>query len=122
MVAKIFMIASAAIILALGLIHLAYTFYGRRFNPLDPSLEAAMRRVSDVLLATVSCELEDSSLTRRSSASVARLFASTPKKVETVVPTSNARIKRAASGRRLQNRHERSIVEIGRARIGSPLR
>ena len=49
MVAKIFMIASAAIILALGLIHLAYTFYGRRFNPLDPSLEAAMRRVSPVL-------------------------------------------------------------------------
>ena len=49
MVAKVFMIASAAIILALGLIHLAYTFRGPRFNPRDPSLKAAMRRVSPVL-------------------------------------------------------------------------
>ncbi len=49
MASPVFMIASAAIILALGLIHLVYTFHGPRFNPRDPSLKAAMRRVSPVL-------------------------------------------------------------------------
>lgn len=49
MAATVFMIASAAIILALGLIHLAYIFHGSPLNPRDPSLQAAMRRVSPVL-------------------------------------------------------------------------
>jgi hypothetical protein len=49
MIATILMVASAAIVLALGVIHLAYTFYGRQLTPRDPALQAAMRAVSPVL-------------------------------------------------------------------------
>src|SRR6187431_1655910 len=43
------MTASAGIILLLGVIHLVYTFYGRKLAPRDPALQAAMREVSPVL-------------------------------------------------------------------------
>lgn len=42
-------VASAAIILLLGLVHLLYTFHGRKLHPRDPALEAHMREVSLVL-------------------------------------------------------------------------
>ena len=42
-------VASAAIILLLGLVHLLYTFHGRKLHPRDPALEAQMREVSPVL-------------------------------------------------------------------------
>ncbi len=42
-------VASAAIILLLGLVHLLYTFHGRKLHPRDPALEAHMREVSPVL-------------------------------------------------------------------------
>ena len=41
--------ASAVIILVLGLIHLLYTFYGRKLYPRDTELEARLRDVSLVL-------------------------------------------------------------------------
>lgn len=40
---------SAAIILLLGLIHLAYTFRGNKLHPRDAALEARMKEVSPVL-------------------------------------------------------------------------
>jgi uncharacterized membrane protein len=40
------MLASAAVILALGAIHLIYTFFGNKLTPRDPALQAAMRQVS----------------------------------------------------------------------------
>jgi hypothetical protein len=43
------MATSAGIILALGVIHLVYTFYGKKLTPRDPALQAAMREVSPVL-------------------------------------------------------------------------
>ena len=43
------MVASAGIILLLGVIHLVYTFYGKKLTPRDPALQAAMRQVSPVL-------------------------------------------------------------------------
>ena len=43
------MAASAAIIVALGAIHLVYTFTGTKLNPRDSVLHAAMRNVSPVL-------------------------------------------------------------------------
>ena len=41
--------ASAAIILILGLIHLLYTFRGRKLHPRDAELEARLREVSPVI-------------------------------------------------------------------------
>ena len=41
--------ASAAIILLLGLIHLLYTFRGRKLHPRDADLEARMMEVSPVI-------------------------------------------------------------------------
>ena len=43
------LVASAAIILALGLVHLLYTFTGTKLTPRDPALQAQMRQVSPVL-------------------------------------------------------------------------
>lgn len=37
------MTASAGIILALGIVHLVYTFYGKKLTPRDPALQVAMR-------------------------------------------------------------------------------
>jgi hypothetical protein len=41
--------ASAAIILLLGLIHLAYTFRGDKLRPRDAELEARMKEISPVI-------------------------------------------------------------------------
>jgi hypothetical protein len=41
--------ASATIILALGVIHLLYTFSGNKLHPRDPGLEARLREVSPVI-------------------------------------------------------------------------
>jgi len=41
--------ASAAIILLLGLVHLLYTFHGAQLHPRDATLEARMKEVSPVL-------------------------------------------------------------------------
>jgi len=46
LVATIFMVASAGIILALGVVHLAYTFFGDKLAPRDPALQSRMREVS----------------------------------------------------------------------------
>ena len=48
-IAKLLMAASAGTILLLGVIHLMYTFYGNKFTPRDPDLQAAMREVSPVI-------------------------------------------------------------------------
>lgn len=42
-------IASATIILLLGLVHLLYTFHGRKLHPRDDELEARMKEVTPVL-------------------------------------------------------------------------
>ena len=49
MIASTFMILSAAIIFALGSIHLVYTFWGPKLTPRDPALQARMREVSPVI-------------------------------------------------------------------------
>ena len=49
MAATILMLASAAILFALGALHLVYTFYGARLTPRDPALQARMREVSPVI-------------------------------------------------------------------------
>lgn len=49
MAASILMAASAGVILALGLVHLLYTFHGEKLTPRDPMLQAAMRAASPVL-------------------------------------------------------------------------
>src|SRR6266487_3798173 len=49
MVGKSLMIASAGILLVLGLIHLAYTFWGPQLTPRDPGLQATMSQISPVL-------------------------------------------------------------------------
>lgn len=41
--------ASAAIVLFFGLIHLVYTFSGRKLLPRDPDLQARMQEVSPVI-------------------------------------------------------------------------
>jgi len=47
--ARILMLLSAGIILALGLIHLAYTFRGSKLTPRDPELQISMSRTSPVI-------------------------------------------------------------------------
>ena len=49
MTAMVLMVASAAIVLALGVIDLAYTFYGRQLTPRDSAVQNAMEQVSPVL-------------------------------------------------------------------------
>lgn len=46
MIPRILVAASAAIVLVLGFLHLAYTFFTRKLNPRDEELEKAMRQVS----------------------------------------------------------------------------
>ncbi|HEX3526941.1 MAG TPA: hypothetical protein VH988_07725 [Thermoanaerobaculia bacterium] len=43
------MTLSAAIFLALGSIHLVYTFWGAKLTPRDPALQARMREISPVI-------------------------------------------------------------------------
>lgn len=47
--ASLLIAASAAIILLLGLVHLLYTFRGRKLHPRDAALAARMQEVSPVL-------------------------------------------------------------------------
>jgi hypothetical protein len=47
--ATILMVASAAILFALGTLHLAYTFSGDRLTPRDPALQQRMREISPVI-------------------------------------------------------------------------
>ena len=49
MLATVLMMASAAILLALGSVHLLYTFVGTKLTPRDPALHALMREVSPVI-------------------------------------------------------------------------
>ena len=49
MVAKLFMVASAGIILTLGVIHLVYTFWGPKLTPRDPALQVSMSQISPVI-------------------------------------------------------------------------
>jgi hypothetical protein len=49
LVAVTLMTGSAAIVLALGLIHFVYTFRGSKLTPRDPALQAAMSQVSPVI-------------------------------------------------------------------------
>jgi len=49
MVATILMVASAAILFALGALHLIYTFFGPKLTPRDPALQSSMREISPVI-------------------------------------------------------------------------
>ena len=49
MVAKLFMVASAGILLTLGVIHLVYTFWGPKLTPRDPALQVSMSQISPVI-------------------------------------------------------------------------
>src|SRR5262245_28612922 len=46
MISRILISTCAAIILFLGGVHLAYTFFTHKFSPTEPELEAAMRQVA----------------------------------------------------------------------------
>jgi hypothetical protein len=47
--ATLFMLASAGVILALGVMHLWFTFTGNKLTPRDAALQARMREISPVL-------------------------------------------------------------------------
>ena len=49
MIARALVTLSAAIFLALGSIHLVYTFWGPKLTPRDPALQSRMREVSPVI-------------------------------------------------------------------------
>lgn len=49
MASQILMACSAAILLALGSLHLFYTFYGTKLTPRDPALQAEMARVAPII-------------------------------------------------------------------------
>ena len=49
MIATVLMVASAAVIFALGTIHLVITFVGPKLTPRDPALRARMAEVSPVI-------------------------------------------------------------------------
>jgi hypothetical protein len=49
MLAQALITASAAIILALGIIHLSYTFWGRKLTPRDPAIRASMESATPVI-------------------------------------------------------------------------
>jgi hypothetical protein len=49
MIAKLLVLASAGIVLALGVLHLVYTFSGPALLPRDAALQARMREVSLVI-------------------------------------------------------------------------
>jgi hypothetical protein len=49
MMPSLFIAASAAIPLALGIAHLVFTFLGPKLKPRDPTLEARMKEVSPVI-------------------------------------------------------------------------
>jgi len=49
LIARALVTLSAAILFALGSIHLVYTFWGPKLTPRDPALQARMREVSVVI-------------------------------------------------------------------------
>jgi hypothetical protein len=49
LMARILIALGAAIIFALGVVHLVYTFRGPKLTPRDPALRAGMERVSPVI-------------------------------------------------------------------------
>jgi hypothetical protein len=49
MIARILMAASAALILALGIIHIIYTFHGQKLTPRDPTVQQGMKQVPPVI-------------------------------------------------------------------------
>ena len=49
MIAIVLMVTSAAILLALGTVHLIYTFVGPKLTPRDPTLQTRMSEVSPVI-------------------------------------------------------------------------
>ena len=49
MLIKVLMSLSASIILALGVLHLVYTFWGPKLTPRDPALQIRMEQVSPVI-------------------------------------------------------------------------
>jgi hypothetical protein len=48
-IARILMTGSAGVILALGIVHLVYTFRGPKLTPRDPAVQERMQQVSPVL-------------------------------------------------------------------------
>ncbi|HEY0821335.1 MAG TPA: hypothetical protein VGD46_21330 [Rhizobacter sp.] len=51
MISKFFMLASAGVVLALGTVHLVYTFQGHKLAPRDPAVKQAMALSPLVLTA-----------------------------------------------------------------------
>jgi len=49
MTAKILMVVSAGIAFTLGVVHLAYTFWGPKLMPRDPALQISMSQISPVI-------------------------------------------------------------------------
>jgi hypothetical protein len=49
MAARVLMLLGSSIILALGVIHLTYTFWGRKLTPRDPAVQARMTSDSPVI-------------------------------------------------------------------------
>ena len=49
MIARVFMVFSAGIILYLGVIHLIYTFWGTKLTPRDPALQISMNQIAPVI-------------------------------------------------------------------------
>jgi hypothetical protein len=49
LIAKVLMICSTSIILTLGVLHLIYTFWGRKLTPRDPALQVSMSQISPVI-------------------------------------------------------------------------
>jgi hypothetical protein len=49
MLARTLLALSAAIILTLGIIHLAYTFWGPKLTPRDPALQTTMSEIAPVI-------------------------------------------------------------------------
>jgi hypothetical protein len=47
--AKILMVLSAGIVFTLGVVHLAYTFWGTNLTPRDPALQISMSQISPVI-------------------------------------------------------------------------
>jgi hypothetical protein len=47
--ARILMVLSASIVFTLGVVHLAYTFWGLKLTPRDPALQISMSQISPVI-------------------------------------------------------------------------
>src|SRR3984885_7745281 len=47
--ARILMVLSASIVFTLGVVHLAYTFWGPNLTPRDPTLQISMSQIAPVI-------------------------------------------------------------------------